>query len=110
MNIKVFKMISGEELIAEVINNLPTTKTLKEPAVIVMQKTEQGIGVGMMPYMPYVSGNVALNNSAIAAEGDPDVKLVNEYSRLFGSGIQIASATDLPARQELPVQSGGAYP
>ena len=98
MNIKVFKMISGEELIAEVINNLPTTKTLKEPAVIVMQKTEKGIGVGMMPYMPYVSGNVTLNNSAIAAEGDPDVKLVNEYSRLFGSGIQIASAGDLPAR------------
>lgn len=98
MNIRVFKMISGEELIAEVITSLSTTKTLKEPAVIVMQKTEQGIGVGMMPYMPYVSGHVTLNTHAIAAEGDPDVKLVNEYSRLFGSGIQIASAGDLPAR------------
>jgi hypothetical protein len=63
-----------------------------------MQKTEQGVGLGMMPYMPYVSGNVILSTHAIAAEGDPDVKLVNEYNRLFGSGIQIASAADLPAR------------
>jgi hypothetical protein len=98
MNIKVFKLISGEELISEVVNNLPTMKTLKEPAVIVMQKTEQGVGLGMMPYMPYVSGNVILSIHAIAAEGDPDVKLVNEYNRLFGSGIQIASAADLPVR------------
>lgn len=98
MNIKVFKLISGEELISEVVNNLPTMKTLKEPAVIVMQKTEQGVGLGMMPYMPYVSGNVTLGTHAIAAEGEPDVKLVNEYNRLFGSGIQIASAADLPVR------------
>lgn len=90
--IKVFKLINGEELIAEIFNNFDQTIELKSPAQIVMQQTKDGVGVALAPYMPYANGNIHLHRQAIASSGIPDVKMENEYSRLFGSGIQIAAA------------------
>jgi len=95
--IKVFKMINGEELIGEIFNNYADYIELKAPAQIVMQQTKEGVGVAMAPYMPYATGNIQLHRQAIASSGIPDVKMENEYSRLFGSGIQIASAGSVPA-------------
>jgi hypothetical protein len=94
MTVKVFKMISGEEIISEVKETIQVSDTyeLTSPATIVMQQTEKGVGVGIAPYMPYADGQVVLYKSAIASEGNPDIKMENEYRRLFGSGIQIAPA------------------
>jgi hypothetical protein len=91
--IKVFKLINGEEIIAEIFNNFDRHIELKAPAQIVMQQTKDGVGVALAPYMPYVNGNVDLHRHSIASSGIPDVKMENEYSRLFGSGIQIVSTT-----------------
>jgi hypothetical protein len=91
--IKVFKMINGEELIGEIFNVYADYIELKAPAQIVMQQTKDGVGVAMAPYMPYATGNIELHKQAIASSGIPDVKMENEYSRLFGSGIQIVSST-----------------
>jgi hypothetical protein len=90
--IKVFKMISGEELISKVTDRTDVGYVLDSPAVIMMQQTETGVGVGIAPYMPYATGDVTLYASAIASEGTPDVKMENEYNRIFGSGIQVVSA------------------
>ena len=48
-----------------------------------------------MPYMPYTEGKIKLFSQCIATEGDPSKKMINEYSRLFGSGIEIAPASAL---------------
>jgi hypothetical protein len=98
MSIKVFKLINGEELIAEVLETYAygsDAYDLKSPATIIVQQTEQGVGIGLAPYMPYVTGNVCLNKSAVASHGTPEVKMENEYRRIFGSGIQIAQAGSL---------------
>lgn len=91
MTTKVYKLINGEEIIADVFNHYADHIELKNPASIVMQQTAQGMGVGLAPYMPYASGNVNLYRQSIAAEATPEVKMENEYSRLFGSGIQLAN-------------------
>lgn len=92
--IKVFKLISGEELIgkAEVTGR---GYTLEAPATILMQQTKDGVGLALMPYMPYTEGKVTLFSQCIATEGEPSNKMVNEYNRLFGSGIEIAPASAL---------------
>jgi hypothetical protein len=100
MKVKVFKMINGEELIAEIFNYYDSTVELKNPAQIILQRTESGgMGVGIAPYMPYASGNVSLYKNAIAADCEPDQNLVNEYNRIFGSGIQVAPASALSGLQ-----------
>jgi hypothetical protein len=91
MSIKVFKLINGEELIGEVFNTYSDFFEMKNPAVIVMQQTNDGLGVALAPYMPYATGNTQLMKQAIASQATPDVKMENEYNRIFGSGIQIAS-------------------
>lgn len=94
-DVKVFKMINGEEIIGELFNWKDGLYEVKNPAQIVLQKTEKGMGVAIAPYMPYADGNVTLYSNAIAADCKPDVNLVNEYHKIFGSGIQIAPASIL---------------
>jgi hypothetical protein len=91
--VKVFKLINGEELISEVFNVYGDAFELKNPANIMLQQTAGGqMGVGIAPYMPYAEGNVKLYKGAIAAEGEPEQKMVNEYNRIFGAGIEIVPA------------------
>ena len=92
--IKVFKLISGEELIGKVeVTGLGYT--IEAPATILMQQTKDGVGLALMPYMPYTEGKVKLFSQCVATEGEPSKKMINEYSRLFGSGIEIAPASAL---------------
>lgn len=91
--IKVFKTINGEEIISEVVNVFAEVYQLRNPATIMLQQTQSGqMGVGIAPYMPYVDGDVELRKTAIAAEGEPEQKMTNEYNRIFGSGIEVVSA------------------
>jgi hypothetical protein len=90
-DIRVFKLISGEELIAKV-TEAGYGYELESPATIMMQQTEKGIGMALMAYMPYADGNIKLYQVCIASEGEPSLKMINEYNRLFGSGIEIVSA------------------
>lgn len=93
MNIKVFKMINGEEIISDVTSDTEAGYELSNPASIMLQPTQNGaMGVGIAPYMPYVEGKVLLRKTAIAAEGEPEQKMTNEYNRIFGSGIEVVSA------------------
>lgn len=96
MNVKVFRLINGEEIITEIFNEYAGHYDMKNPANIMLQPTQNGqMGVGIAPYMPYATGTISLNKSAIAAFAEPDQKMVNEYNRIFGSGIEIAPANAL---------------
>jgi hypothetical protein len=89
--IKVFKLLNGEELIASVeITGLGYI--LKDPAAIVIQQTAKGVGVALAPYMPYANSQITLYASAIVSESTPNLDMENEYSRIFGSGIQVVSS------------------
>lgn len=94
MTVRAYKLVSGEDIIAELFetgNN--DTYTIKNPAVIVVQRSENGqVGVGLQPYTPFAAGVVTLYKSSMIAEFDADMNLVNEYNRIFGSGIVIANA------------------
>ena len=96
--IKVFKLINGEELIAKA-EVTALGYTLDDPAAIVIQQTEKGVGVGLAPYMPYAESPIVLYASAIASEATPNTNMANEYNRIFGSGIQVAPASALAGLQ-----------
>jgi hypothetical protein len=92
MTIKVFKLINGEEVISEVTSTSEAGYFLENPAVIQLQQTSQGVGVGIAPYMPYAKDKIYLFKHALASEASADEKMENEYRRVFGSGIQVVSA------------------
>jgi hypothetical protein len=92
MTIKVFKLINGEEVISEVTSTSEAGYFLENPAVIQLQQTAKGVGVGIAPYMPYAKDKIYLFKHALASEASADEKMENEYRRVFGSGIQVVSA------------------
>jgi hypothetical protein len=91
MTVKIFKMINGEVMMGDITDVNPDYYIVNEPASVMLQERDGGVGVGIAPYMPYAEGKISIRTTAIAAEGEPDQKLVNEYNRLFGSGIVIAN-------------------
>jgi hypothetical protein len=93
--VKVYKLTTGEEVIGDVVNDSDSSLELKNPAQIILQRTENGMGLAIAPFMPYSSENVTLYRIAIVSECEPDINLVNEYNKIFGSGIQIAPASAL---------------
>lgn len=82
-DIKVFKTITGEDIISEVIRVEDTHYILKDPAVLVLQDTEAGMRVGLAPYMPYAKQPVALYAHAVSTEAFPEDVMVDEYKRVF---------------------------
>lgn len=98
-SIVIFKIVSGEEMIGEVFSPLGDSVEIKNPAVIMMQRSGDGVGIGLMPYMPYCEGNVSFFKASIVAQGEPSQNMVNEYNRIFGAGIQVAPASALSGLQ-----------
>ena len=87
MNIKVVRLVSGEELIGDwneeknIINN---------PVIMVPVSKAQ---LGFSPWIPYVEEEeVPLKEQHIVTILTPDNKLQNEYNRVYGSGLIIPDA------------------
>lgn len=98
MSVKVYKLISGEDIIADVVGETATEITLRNPAAIVVQQTADGrVGAAFAPFTPFAKDNtIIIYKASLAGHMEIDVKLANEYSRIFGSGIMIASADEMP--------------
>lgn len=97
MSVKVVRLVSGEDVIADVDVD-HNGYMLSNPALIVVQQTQDGrVGAAFAPFAPYAKdGKVRIFKSSVAGEMELDVKLINEYNRIFGSGIMIASANEIP--------------
>jgi hypothetical protein len=93
MTVKIFKLLTGEEVIGSEESSSSEGIILKHPAVILMRQTPDGkFSIALAPYMAYAEfGRVFVYKTAVAADCEPDVQMVNEYNRLYGSGIEIAN-------------------
>ena len=94
-DIKLIKLTSGEEILATVVSNDNSALSINDAVILVYRKAEGGnMAVGFAPFMPYAEGNITINSTAIASTADCKQDLVDEYNRIFGAGIVIASAND----------------
>lgn len=98
MSVKVCKLITGEDVIADVEVD-QHGYMFNNPALIVVQQTQDGrVGAAFAPFAPYAKDSkVRIFKDYVIGEMEIDVKLVNEYNRIFGSGIMIAGANELPS-------------
>ena len=84
MTTKCFKLVSGEELLANVVDEDAVSYTLSNPAQIAIQPKEDGsIGLMIAMFMPYADGDITLFKSAIITVGNPAQGLVAEYNSKF---------------------------
>jgi hypothetical protein len=89
------KLTSGEEVIGKFHNETGVTIELRDVASIVMMPGGQHgqVGLGLMPFLPYAEDKAfPFNKSFVMVQFEPGVDMLNNYNRMFGSGIQIAKA------------------
>jgi hypothetical protein len=98
MTVKAYRLITGEDIIADVELD-HNGYTFSNPAQVVMQQTQDGrVGAAFAPFAPYAKdGKILFYKDFVIGEMELDVKMINEYNRIFGSGIMIAAANEMPA-------------
>ena len=95
MTIKLVTFKTNQTLLATVDCIDDTTITLKEPVQVVVQPTQQGPMMGFAPFLDYAeefNTGIKISMSDVLCLTTPSRELENQYNKMFGSGIQIASA------------------
>jgi hypothetical protein len=84
MATKLVRLVTGENLLANVTDN-GSTLTLKKPAMIVMINKGE---VGLVPWIPFAKDeSVTIAADKVLYCVDPEDNTANEYSTGFGSGL-----------------------
>ena len=90
MNIKVLRMITAEELIGEWN---PEKNCIINPVVMVPVSKDK---IGFQPWITLSDEEeISLKDQHIMAIVTPDIKLQNEYNRVFGSGLVMPEESEI---------------
>lgn len=96
-DIRGFRLVTGEVVLANLVEEKSDAYVIDDAAQMITQEIEPGrMGVGLQPFVPYAKGKVTLIKYSVNAVFDLDSQVENEYNRIFGSGIVIAGANELP--------------
>ena len=93
--IKAIKLISGEELLGEVVFENDEEITLKNVLCILLSRQQDGnLGIGFVPFAPYLTKGISLDfklDHLIFAK-EVDNQMANQYNSIFG-GIVVPPKT-----------------
>ena len=95
MTIKLITFKTNQTLIGEIVNESPTSITIKQPVQVVVQPTKEGPMMGFSPFLEFAEEfktGIPLPKDNVQCITTPMTELANQYNQVFGSGIQIASA------------------
>jgi len=87
MLVKAVKLISGEELVGEVVHEEEDEITLKNALAIVLSRTPTGdLSVGFVPFAPYLGRGTHFDFKAkdLIFVKEVDEQMKNQYNSLFG--------------------------
>lgn len=95
MAVKLITFKTNQTIIASVVYENDERITVKETVQVIVQPSKDGPMMGFSPFLEYAQEfktGISFDISDIICITTPMVELENEYNKLFGSGIQIASS------------------
>ena len=95
MAVKLITFKTNQTIIASVVVENNARITVKETVQVIVQPSKDGPMMGFSPFLEYAQEfktGISFDISDIICITTPMVELENEYNKLFGSGIQIASS------------------
>ena len=114
LNIKVIRLQSGEDVIADIIDDNDTT-ILNNPMVLILRRSPTGSVMMMSPWLPVevISDNIAsINNSEIVTITSPRDSLIEYYLTRVGQTIVEVEKSDEMLQkynEELSGETNGDY-
>ena len=102
MNVRLFRLISGEEIVGEESETQPgmARREIKNPCLIGLVPTQTGqVTLNMQPLLLFSdTKTIKIKEEHIMYDTGVDIKILNKYNEIFGSGIVIAQQTPTLAR------------
>jgi hypothetical protein len=100
INVKLVKMISGEELIAEVVSDQESHITIKNPVRVVVVPTKtnpQTPTVGFAPWAEFSEEKeFTIHKAHVIVTMKPVQEFINQYSAMFGGLVTPSSKLIIP--------------
>jgi hypothetical protein len=86
MNVKIIKLITGEEILAEVVSSDDTSVTLENTIAVVLAPSDDGknLGFRFIPWGTMVDGDITIGTDKIIYSEPVKDDLKNTYSSMFG--------------------------
>ena len=88
MNVKIFKLVNGEEVISEFSDGEGVTVFTNPAKLITIPTEDGGVGMALMPWCVYSDQEeYSIRNDHIIISTDPPAELYDEYNDKFGPGV-----------------------
>ena len=87
INVKLFRISTGEEVVAELVSETDTSVTLKNGLVVL--PTPQG-GVGFAPWTPVISKDepeIEVSKNFVVYIAGVDEQVKKKYNEIYGSKL-----------------------
>jgi hypothetical protein len=87
MTVVALKLISGDEVIGEVIHETDSFVSLKNALLVAIQQSPDGrTGLGFLPFMPYLGKEkiIKFEKARIVVQEEVDEQMKNQYNSVFG--------------------------
>lgn len=86
-NVKLLRMVSGEDVVCTVVKNTEDTIVIKDAIVAI--PTGQG-QLGFAPWSPIISkeeSEITISERFVIYQAEPDSSVVEQYNTMFGNVI-----------------------
>jgi len=95
MTIKLVTFKTNQTILTNIDCVDDNTITMKEPVQVIVQPTQQGPMMGFAPFLEYAeefNTGIKITMDNVLCLTTPSRELENQYNKMFGSGITIASS------------------
>ena len=101
--IKLLRLKSGEDIVADIIGENSEFLIVKNPAMLMPVGDGRGgsVQIGLTPWMPFSSTkDFELPREWVLITTEPAQDIVNNYNQVFGSGIVVPQVSSKTLLQE----------
>ena len=97
MSVMLVRLTTGEDIVAEIIEN-ENTVTFENPAVLMPMRDTGGgnVQMGFAPWVPFAASSkikVEIGRDKVMFIVEPNSDIANNYRQAFGSGIVVPKTT-----------------
>ena len=83
MDVRVLKLVTGEEIVAEFVTETAETITVTNTLSLLVQPSQQGVGYAFVPWCPMVQGNKTIKLEKTIFTASATDELVASYRSMF---------------------------
>ena len=88
-NLAAIKLLSGEELVVEIIADADGEITFKNPVAVALRNTANGPALGFLPWMQASNGPFSIKLEKIVCRAEVAEEVKNGYNQIYGAGIVV---------------------